>query len=110
TFQACGDGHVALQIFATDFGLRRQFDDSCERSQCRSSAAAAGEQSVAHRLKGDPASGGEADAYRIGPAIANHGGGWRFTREESCSINRNFLRSKSSTRSDCGINLKSDRG
>ena len=104
--QAGGDGHVALQVFAADLGLPRQFGDGCQRTQRSGVSGRAVEQRVAHGVQRTAVALGIANANGVGNVVRDDRRSGRFAFENRGRINGDFFCREAGTRRDRRIHLE----
>src|SRR5205823_8037466 len=104
-FETPCNRNVALQVFAANLSLRRQFGYRRQRSESSRAPTATGKQRVAHRFKRRTIPRRKAHPNRIGSVVVHHRSGGGFAFEDGGGIGSDFFRRESGPRSHARVHL-----
>src|SRR5579862_5278552 len=105
-FEAGGDAHVTLGIFAANFVLAGVGVEDGEGAERGGTASGAEDRSVHHLIEGSAAGIGEADADGIDAIVEDDRSGRRFAFENGGGVNGDFFGSEAGASGGQCIDLK----
>ena len=90
-FEAGGDGDIALQVFAPDFGLTGDLDQLRQRAESRGLAGGTDKQRVLNGIHGGARLLGEANANGVSAVVEHHGQRSGFPLKNGAGIQFHLL-------------------